>query len=1037
MFACLLIVIAAFVPSVINSSIQKGVYDSVRLDPDTMGDTQLAKFLNGSIGESFYLFTITNLADVLANGAKINFKEVGPINTRRHGLRYNVSWDTANSRVTHQWLTTFEVLPDSQALLDTPIVTINPFYLAAAANVQQQVIAAGAGQNLSDPKSFRPTSQIDYLDDSTFQAGFISSKLLARVLPLFTVPIGPFLTSIRSSSVSAYAQFVPAFCTQTGASYTQAKLGWAQASPYLSLVASSYFTGFELATPLASADQSGIADRCFDSTNESGFASSVGLAKWICTISTSLCSLKAPLPTLADIGTSLGLDAATADATTIQTWLKSLMTAIPMAPGDVGSAYQKTVTAAIAGQIQGLRAYGGVYSGLVANASNWAPATWADVGALQFGSGFLVGATANRTLVAPNGIGVSIADLPSAQASDPLNFGDGNPLKEPIEFFGGLRYYIQTNSGPVNPKWPQNAQLAQLWQMNRALLFANDTTTGRTSETAQIALNIREASALIQLLTADTRYYGGLLAQLAPLVGKYAASFIGCISPPNNGLLATCINGATQAAGTAYDNVSGGLDGTFFRFPPGSPTGQVIVTKTNWFAIYAYLHLYLGHTFTGTLAEMDPQTGVAPQNSGLFVQHTVRELLFGYTNRYGQEMPAIAGPILSPDTIQSVIDADYLAHQGREWIQDTGHADINTVGQWIQWEGTEQYQTACDVDDPQRTGECLGRGSLTEAEHNWQVWGEPAILKGSGSSLQIQPFMEDSLDEVRQSAFYVGEIRRPVVVEYQRDVTVKGIDMRRYGLWLALANATYTYPLNNTEKNQERWYQGGVPDGFYSMKSYQGGYSAMVSIAHFGHADPQVWQGCTCDSGDCANWYREEDHATFIDIHPLTGLTMQGHKRLQANFKLDAREFFTYVTAAARDRSGKGELVSVAVVFARRTAHLSFPFTCAFSLSLSGAKSVGPTTPVGFTGAGFNSYYNNLFAFSDALYVPYYWADINDLITDEDAQKVRDSEKSIRFARNVRKFVPIVFVIFGPIFLLASIGALVYFCRATPKDAPK
>jgi hypothetical protein len=805
-----------------------------------------------------------------------------------------LQWDTANSKVSHKWLTTFEVLDDSQELLDVPIIGVNPFYLGAAAAVMRTVVATGAGQNPSDPASFRPTAQFPYLSDAYFQALFISGKLLTGILPVFSNPAGPFLTKTRASSVSSYAQFVPKFCQKAGLDFASAKIAWASATPYLSAAVPSYFTGFELPVALQSTNLTAVSDAVFDPLNQYSIASAAGLATWYCILIPSQCTL-VPSPLYADVAAALFIDNPNADLPTISKWIGSLAQALPLAPNDVGSAYQKTVCAAISGQVQALRAAATVFSGIVANASEWSPSNWAEVGAMQFGSGFVVGST----ISVPNllqGIGVSVADLPSAKPADPLNFGDGNQLKEPIEFAGGLRYYIATNAPsaarPVNPKWPAGAQLAPLWQYNPALLYAYDVTTGATSTTAQITLNVKESAALIQLLLADTKIYGGLIQQLAPLVQAYAFVFQSCLQTQGPGQLQTCINQATGAVASQYDTLFPSAATSLYVFPPGNfAAGQVIVTKTNFFAIYVYLHQYLGHTFTGTLAEIDPVHGVGVQNSGLFTKRTVREMLFGYTNRYGQQIPPIAGPLLDASTFQKVLDQDYLDHQGRDYVQDTGHRDINTVGQWIQFEGVAKYQTHCDIDDPARTGSCSPAGSLQEAGNNWQVWGAPAVLAGSGSSLQIAPFGEDEV--VEKTAFYVSEIRRPVVVEYKSDVTVKGIDLRRYGLWQALSNASFVTP--NTEKNQEQWFQGGVPDGLYSMKTYQGGFSAMVSIPHFGDTDPKVWQGCTCDSGDCAQWYNDDLHATTIDIHPLTGLTMQGHKRLQANFKIDAHEFFTSV----------------------------------------------------------------------------------------------------------------------------------------------
>jgi hypothetical protein len=58
---------------------------------------------------------------------------------------------------------------------------------------------------------------------------------------------------------------------------------------------------------------------------------------------------------------------------------------------------------------------------------------------------------------------------------------------------------------------------------------------------------------------------------------------------------------------------------------------------------------------------------------------------------------------------------------------------------------------------------------------------------------------------------------------------------------------------------------------------------------------------------------------------------------------------------------------------------------------------------------------------------------INDVITDDDAEKVRSSEKFIALARSARKVVPIVFFIFGPIIFILSLLGIIYYCKAAPK----
>jgi hypothetical protein len=56
---------------------------------------------------------------------------------------------------------------------------------------------------------------------------------------------------------------------------------------------------------------------------------------------------------------------------------------------------------------------------------------------------------------------------------------------------------------------------------------------------------------------------------------------------------------------------------------------QSFITRTNWYAVWSYLYNYVGNELSGSLAQLDPNTGLTPQNNGLFTKMTVSQMLFG------------------------------------------------------------------------------------------------------------------------------------------------------------------------------------------------------------------------------------------------------------------------------------------------------------------------------------------------------------------------------------------------------------------------
>lgn len=607
-----LIVVGAIIPTVIHNMILKGVEDTVRLDPDTMTDSAMLKFVNGSNWEEFYLYNVTNLYDVLTRGDKINFQEVGPIKTIRYGSRYNISWDVPNSQVKYQWLTTFEVLPESQHLLDQTIIGVNPFWFGAAATVMQKYIAGQAGQNPTDPASYKPTSEFpgNFLNEQIFVTGFFGGQVLPGILPVFQDPVSsPFLTTVRASSLSTYVQFVPSFCAAANISFATVLNSWASGSPYLSVAVPDMWQGFELNSTLQSSNINLVAQNAFDKSNNYGFASTAGLTAWKKFIATNKTDPAYQQQQTA-IAAGLSISNPDVDIPILSNWFHKFPTALPTANGgnSFGDAYQNVVTRAISGQIQLTVAQGAAaapptpFSKIYADYASYAPKSWSDIGALQFGTGLIIGLQLTPTTTPLDGKGASVSDIPGASKTNPFNFYDGSDEPEPMEFTSGLAYYVKHNSnlGPRAATLPAGAVIpTQLWTDNPALLYAD------VDSKTFINLNIAQTNALFGLLRASSSAYGGLIQAMKPLVSNYTMTYLGARQA--GAPIPNAITLATNGVNALYDQVTAS---------PGSLLTLGGVTKSNWYAVWSYLYSYVGSELTGSLLQIDPASGLAPQNTG-------------------------------------------------------------------------------------------------------------------------------------------------------------------------------------------------------------------------------------------------------------------------------------------------------------------------------------------------------------------------------------------------------------------------------------
>lgn len=997
-----LIAVGAIIPKIVENTIKTTVQDTVLLDADAMKADSQAKFYNSSSPMDFYLYSCTNLYQVLTSAAGDvlpNFKEVGPFNFIRYQYKYDVVYNADRTMFSYKQLTTFQVADAATAaLLDTPIIGPNALHFGMGQQILQMGIAAQTGK----VTSFFPGNM---LSDQQTHVGAMAGLLLPLVLNLFTNSSNILLSGMRVQSFVFYigyakgtADTLAALAPALGITWASAKAGWAQGIPVLSAYDNTTWAGFELSPPntLASTNFVSIADKLMDEANTlTSLASPMGVARWGAILGEQVKGItRAQSAAQQAMVEALGLNEAGGvpdDFDLIVAWIarfQSKLVPLTTTPNPYYLSYQKACMTAIGLQVQKVSATGGsTTQATFNNSADFEPKTWEELGALQFGSGFMVALALNQTAFMESGEGKSFRALSPGVITGfdaPMNFADRATSTwggmEPPEYFAGLRYYVDHCVLPATTE-AYAADTRGLWDTdfnpvaNLHLLFVKDA-ANPAQRTTFIPLTIDQSSKLMATLTDATKT-GGLFAGLNIMVQAYATTY-----------LAKLTDGQVQAIAEAYGASGAALAGAPF-IPDAAKYAGVLsasgVTNDNFYAIYTYLASYLLNELAGPLTLLDPTTGLAPQNTGLFTQRTAREMLFGYTSRFGTAfmVPGIAGVETDWSQHAQRIVADRKAEQGKDIVQYTGKGDFERIGQFVKYAGVAEYKSWCDLFDPARVGKCATAEG--RAVYDEDLYTSPLLITGSGDGTTQGPLHEDDDDVVPIYTLYVDEAKRSLPLVYNAThSSIKDIKMRRYRVGTDPLVGDNFYR-NKTQLRFDNDQQ--VPNGFTSVQSVMGGIPLLLGLPRFGPmVDADFDAGVTCTGADgvpgkrCQDTYVDADHGTWLDVEPITGLTMNGHKRLQANFRTSRAELYTDLTGASQ---------------------------------------------------GINYHYNNMFkgarwASNPHMVLPYYWADLHDQLKDDDAEDFYDAKDKMAAGREMGDIVHIAGITVGAVGVFASVGALIF-----------
>jgi len=953
------LIVGALIPSIVDNVITEGVKDYTVLDVRRMDADALERFVNSSTHLDYSLWHFSNLKDVLLNGAVPNFEERGPFKTIRYQTKYNLSYNEDRSIVSYKQYVSFEIdMTDdyTRMHIDEPIVGPNPLYFGAGAQVMM-LAQAGASGKMS-PRFW--LTGPNELSDQLTTFGFLGASVLPGVLAQFTDPSSELLGGIAFLSFPSYLQVVATMGGIAGLNVVEL---WANGDNTTTLTfAEAAFPynestiGFDLGDRrLLSTNKVALSAYLWDPTSEYSLASSAGLYNWmgyIVTVSNPTAELTARQQIAVKIGAQNNLD-----VKGVAGWLMTLLPQTlfgaynPLHDPAAAKSYGVAVAAGGMTTIIQQMAGGNPSSTFAAVFSDpgYYPANMADAGALQFATGFVMGLNNIGDLdtnnLATTGVGESMRRNSSVTGPTAvLNFFDlANETwggVEPPEFFAGVNYYLKNVA--TSPLADLGFQAVA--GTSPQLLYVADS-NNPTQTTTVITPTIPEAKLLMAALSS-AEGMGGLFAGLNTLMGAYVQAYTTSKLGGDSDFVA-----AATARGTVDFVIT---------TPAAAGTGQAYVeaaiaagvTSRTWFVTYTYM-LYLINELNGPLSLIGDD-GIAPQNGGMFSKKSARDILFGYVARF-TEVPGLAGPLVDWPNLQANIDEDYKGKIGRDIAQYTGEHDLEQTGLFQKYNGYTQYQTYCDLLDPGKAGigevsgvkvDCVSPAG--RAVWNDEIFLAPEVVDGNGDGLSQAPFKEG--DEKRPPGYtlYIDEAKRVLPLVYDADTRVKDIDLRRYIVNLECLIGD-NYWRNATRMRVEHPEQ--VPNGFTSAQSVLDGLPVVLGLPHHGPpVDAGFTGGVTCTGSDgqpghnCSATWDFEKHGTYVAVEPITGLTMDGHKRLQANLRITKHEYYTNLASSDQGVAGT---------------------------------------------------YNGLFAHADQLIIPWYWVDLNDRINDDLASDFRDSRDTI------------------------------------------
>uniref|UniRef100_A0A671Y4M2 Scavenger receptor class B member 2 n=1 Tax=Sparus aurata TaxID=8175 RepID=A0A671Y4M2_SPAAU len=238
-------------------------------------------------------------------------------------------------------------------------------------------------------------------------------------------------------------------------------------------------------------------------------------------------------------------------------------------------------------------------------------------------------------------------------------------------------------------------------------------------------------------------------------------------------------------------------------------------------------------------------------DQGLFVTHTVGELLWGYED----------GLLKALKTFQPDLDDVFGLFYKTNASND---------GEYVFFSGQENYKDFARVDTWN-----------SQSSLDWWTSDECNMINGTNGA-----FFHSVITKNETLYMFSSDLCRSLYAVYEEDVNVKGIPGYRFSppsevfanLTVNPANAGFCVPAGNC-----------LGSGVLNVSGCKQGAPIIMSSPHFYQADEKYVQDVFGMNPE------KEQHQTTIDINPLTGIVLQAAKRLQVNVYVEKIPSFSSV----------------------------------------------------------------------------------------------------------------------------------------------